>query len=120
MIILPRVYTPINFQSHKYSSSLLLFYWTSILELSLPDIFRFLSSFNPKGYCYPYAWSCPLCEGDCFFCTGLIFRKLLEFLFVFFLDWLYLIWCLTTFSSLNHHLHLRLCLLFVSMLFYLI
>ena len=84
MIILPRVYTLINFQSHKYSSSLLLFPWTLILELSLPDIFTFLSSFNLKGYCYPFAWSCTLCEGDCSFCTGPIFRKLLEFLFVFF------------------------------------
>ena len=22
-----------------------------------------LSSFNPKGFCYSYAWSCGLCEG---------------------------------------------------------
>ena len=63
---------------------MLLFPWMLILELSLPDIFTFLSSFNLKEYCYPFAWSSTLCEGDCSFCTGPIFRKLLEFLFVFF------------------------------------
>ena len=42
-----------------------------------------LSSFNPKGFCYSYAWSCSLCEGRTSFCTGLISRKLCGFLFIF-------------------------------------
>ena len=37
-------------------------------------------SFNWKGNCYSYAWSCNLCEGGTSFSTGLILRKLLRFL----------------------------------------
>ena len=37
-------------------------------------------SFNLKGFCYSYAWSCSLCEGRTSFCTGRIPRKLYEFL----------------------------------------
>ena len=39
-----------------------------------------LSSFNRKGFCYSYAWSCSLCEGRTSFCTGFISRKLCRFL----------------------------------------
>ena len=42
-----------------------------------------LSSFNPKRFCYSYAWSCSLCERRTSFCMGLISRKLCRFLFVF-------------------------------------
>ena len=38
-----------------------------------------LSSFNPKRFCYSYAWSCSLCEGGTAFWTGLISRKLYNF-----------------------------------------
>ena len=41
-----------------------------------------LSSINPKGFCYSYAWPCSLCEGGASFCTGFISRKLSVFLFV--------------------------------------
>ena len=44
---------------------------------------RGLSSFNPKGFYYSYAWSRSLCEGRTSFCTGLISRKLCRFLFMF-------------------------------------
>ena len=39
-----------------------------------------LPSFNPKRFCYPYAWSCSLCEKRNSFCMGLISRKLCGFL----------------------------------------
>ena len=42
-----------------------------------------LSSFNPKGFCYSYSWSCSLCEGRTSSCTGLTSRKLCRFLFMF-------------------------------------
>ena len=42
-----------------------------------------LSSFNPKGFYYSYAWSWGLCEGGTSFCTGFISRKLRVFLFMF-------------------------------------
>ena len=42
-----------------------------------------LCSLNPKGFCYSYTWSCSLCEGCTSICTGLIFRKLCRFLFMF-------------------------------------
>ena len=42
-----------------------------------------LFSFNPKGFCYWYAWSCSLCELRTSFCKGFIFRKLCRFLFMF-------------------------------------
>ena len=42
-----------------------------------------LSSFNPKGYQYSYAWSHSLCEGRASFCKGLISRKLCRFLLMF-------------------------------------
>ena len=35
-----------------------------------------LSSFDPKGFYYSYAWSCSLCEVRTSFCMGLISRKL--------------------------------------------
>ena len=41
-----------------------------------------LPSFNPKRFCYPYAWSCSLCERRNSFCMGLISRKLCGFLFL--------------------------------------
>ena len=42
-----------------------------------------LSSFNPKGFCYPYTWSCGLFEGRTSFCTGIISRKPYRLLFMF-------------------------------------
>ena len=65
----------------------------SLLESNSPDILALgetnlddsidsgnfcerLSSFNPKGFYYSYAWSRSLYEGRTSFCTGLIFRKL--------------------------------------------
>ena len=39
-----------------------------------------LSSFNPKRFCYSYAWSCSLCERRSSFYMGLISRKLWRFL----------------------------------------
>ena len=50
-----------------------------------------LFSFNPKQFCYSYAWSCSLCERRTSFCTGFISRKLCGFLFMF----------LTSFTSLS-------------------
>ena len=41
------------------------------------------SSFNPKGFCYSYAWSCSLCERRTSFFMGLILRKLCGFLLMF-------------------------------------
>ena len=49
-----------------------------ILTISLP-----LFSFNPKGFCYSYAWSCSLWEGRNSFCMGLISGKLYGFLLIF-------------------------------------
>ena len=48
---------------------------------------RGLSSFNPKGFYYSYAWSRSLCEGRTSFCIRLISRKLQILTYVF--DWLY-------------------------------
>ena len=42
-----------------------------------------LSSFNLKGFCCSYAWSCYFCEGRTSFCTGLISRELCGFLHMF-------------------------------------
>ena len=42
-----------------------------------------LSSRNPKGLYYSYAWSCSLCEGRTCFSTGVIFGKLCRFLLMF-------------------------------------
>ena len=42
-----------------------------------------LSSFNPKGFYYSYAWSCSLCQGRTSFCTGFISRKLCRFIRMF-------------------------------------
>ena len=44
---------------------------------------RGLSSFNPKGFYYSYAWSCSLCRRRASFCTGLISRELCRFLLMF-------------------------------------
>ena len=41
------------------------------------------SSFDPKGFCYSFAWSCSLCEGRTSICTGLISRKFCKFLLMF-------------------------------------
>ena len=35
----------------------------------------FFSSFNPKEFCYSYAWFCSLCEGKTSLCMGVISRK---------------------------------------------
>ena len=42
-----------------------------------------LSSFNPIGFCYSYAWSSSLYEGRSSFCMRLISRKLYKFLLIF-------------------------------------
>ena len=42
-----------------------------------------LSSFGLEGFCYSYGCCCNFCEGRSSFCTGLIFRKLCGFLFMF-------------------------------------
>ena len=67
----------------------------SFLESNSPDIlalceanlhgfdsgnFSVISSSNPKGFYYSFAWSCSLCERRTSFCTGLISRKLYRFL----------------------------------------
>ena len=74
-----------------------------------------LSSLNPKGFYYSYAWSCycGLCEST-FFCTWLSTSKLCGFLFVF--DRLYFTQCLTTFFSIDHllRLYVRFLILFHS------
>ena len=40
------------------------------------NFFEVLPSFNPKGFCHSYAWSCSLCEGRTSFYTGHISGKL--------------------------------------------
>ena len=47
---------------------------------------KLLSSSNPKGFCYSYAWSCSLYEGGTSFCSGIISRKLRGFFFLFSTD----------------------------------
>ena len=54
-----------------------------------------LSSFNPKRFHYPYAWSSTLCERRTSFWTGLISRKLSWFLLMFWTSFTSL--CLTSF-----------------------
>ena len=68
-------------------------------QLILAILCEGLSSFDPKRLCYSYAWSCSLWEGRNSFCTGLISRKLCEFLFMFSTDF-------TSFSSINQFFHL--------------
>ena len=53
-----------------------------------------LSSFNLKGLYSSYAWSCSLCE-----------RRILQILSYVF-NWLYFTQCLTSFSSIDHLVHL--------------
>ena len=70
----------------------------SFLESNFPDILGLcetnlddsidsnsdsLSSVNPKGFYYSYAWCCSLGEGRTSFCTGLISRKFYGFLLKF-------------------------------------
>ena len=45
-----------------------------------------LFSFNPKEFCYSYAWSCSLYKGRTSVFTGFISRKLCGFLFKFSID----------------------------------
>ena len=67
----------------------------SFLESNFPDILGLcqtnlddsidsssdsLSSVNPKGFYYSYAWCCSLGEGRTSFCTGFISRKFYGFL----------------------------------------
>ena len=67
----------------------------SFLESNFPDILGLcqtnlddsidsssdsLSSVNPKGFYYSYAWCCSLGEGRISFCTGFISRKFYGFL----------------------------------------
>ena len=57
---------------------------TWMTRLILAILCEGLSSFNPKGFCYAYAWSCSLCERRPSFCTGLISSlKICGFLLMF-------------------------------------
>ena len=109
MTILSKAYKPDNFESHI---SLKLSFRNirhlrlnfadceSFLESNSPDILALcetnlddsidygdfsvrLSSFNPKGFQYSYAWSHSLCERRTSFCTRLTSRKLCRFLLMF-------------------------------------
>ena len=60
-----------------------------------------LSSFNPKGFYYSYAWSCSLCEGRTSFCMRLISRKLCRLLLMFLTGFTSLS-VFTSFSSIDH------------------
>ena len=110
MAILSKRYKPDNFESH-YSLKLSFTNIRGLrsnfidceffLESKSPDILslcetnlddsidsgiffvRRLSSFNPKGFYYSYAWSRSLYEGRNSFWTGLISRKLCSFLLTF-------------------------------------
>ena len=120
MIILSKACKPDNFELYnslklnftKYSRPLFEFCWLWIflwIKLSWQSCFLWdklgwlnwfwkflcagLSSYNPKGFYYSYAWSCSLCEGRTSFCTGRISRKLM---------WLALFQCLTPFDSIDH------------------
>ena len=75
------------------------------LNMIVANSLWWLSSFNPRGLYYPYAWSSSLCERRTSFCMGLVSRKLCEILTYVF-DWLYFTQCLTSFSSINHLLRL--------------
>ena len=90
----------------------------SLLESNSPDILalceaklgfwqylcQVLSFFNQKGFCYSYAWSCSLCEGGLPpFARDLSLENSADSC-VF--DRLYLTHCLTSFSSIDHLLHL--------------
>ena len=107
MAILSKGCKPDNFELHnslKLSKSLFQFCWMWIfpwIKLSwhscsvwdkpgwLNWFWQFLceglSSFNPKGLNYSYAWSRSLCEGKTSFCTGFISKKLCKFLLMFFI-----------------------------------
>ena len=58
------------------------------LKLFLQFLSEGLSSFNPKWFCYSYAWCCSLCEWMTSFCTGIISRKLCEFLLMFWIGFI--------------------------------
>ena len=64
-----------------------------------------LSSFNLKRFYYSYAWSCSLYERRMSFCMGLISRNLCGFLLIF-LTCFTSLRVFTSFSSINHLLHL--------------
>ena len=58
------------------------------LKLFLQFLSERLSSFNSKWFCYSYAWCCSLCEWMTSFCTGIISRKLCEFLLMFWIGFI--------------------------------
>ena len=95
-------HTTLRFYLHEYSMSSFEFCWMwtfpwiilSWHSCSMWDklgwlkwLWQFfceeLSSFNPTGFCYSYAWFCSLCEGRTSFCKGLISRKFCGFLLMF-------------------------------------
>ena len=78
---------------------------TWMTQLIPAIFFERLSSFNPEGFYYSYAWSCSLCERRTSFCAGHISRKLYRALTYVF-DWLYFTQCLTSFPSVDHLLRL--------------
>ena len=129
MVVLSKGRKPDKFESHNFltlsftnirglRSSFV--ECTSFLELNSPDILALcetnlddsfrefpcdkggVSSFNPKGFCYSYAWSCSSCEEWTSFCKGRISRKLCGFFF-YLCDSLYFIQCLTSLSSIVYH-----------------
>ena len=65
----------------------------TLLNLFWPFFWERLSSFNPKRFCYSYAWSCSLCEGKTSFSIGPYLLKTLQIL-IYVVDWLYVIQCL--------------------------
>ena len=72
------------------------FNWDNLGKLSWSLQFRSegLSSFNSKGFCYSYVWSCSLCEGWNSFSTwhlSTCFSSVNHYLFVVSSFWCYFI-----------------------------
>ena len=55
--------------------------WMTQMTLTI-SLWRVIS-FNLKGFCYSYAWSCSICEGRTSYCTGFISRNFSGFLLTF-------------------------------------
>ena len=76
----------------------------TLLNLFWPFFWERLSSYNPKRFCYSYAWSCCLCEGKTSFSIGPYLLKTLQIL-ICVVAWLYVIRCLTPLFSIFIFLH---------------
>ena len=130
-MVVSKAYKPQNFESHKSIKLSFTDIWGLCSKISLDVDFPWiklswhscsmwdtlgwlnwfwqffcegLSSFNPNGFCNSYACPSSLCKERTSFCTGLISRKLPGIFYVF--DWLYSTQSLTSFSYLDHLLHL--------------